>query len=57
VVKSFKFRVTMVMPCTKAVAAIRPSRTGLGLGTCKAAARLATGKSIESIRSLKAFRT
>ena len=31
--KSLVFRVTTVIPCTSAVAAIRPSRTGRGSGT------------------------
>lgn len=32
-VKSLVLRVTTVIPCTSAVAAIRPSRTGSGSGT------------------------
>ncbi len=31
--KSAVFRVTTVMPCTRAVAAIKASRSGRGLGT------------------------
>lgn len=36
--KSFVFRVTRVIPCTSAVAAIRASISGIGSGTCRPAA-------------------
>ena len=50
-------RVTTVIPCTNAVAAIRASRSPCGSGTCSLAHRRATSVSIGSTRSAKAGRT
>jgi hypothetical protein len=43
--KSARLRVTTTRLCTSAVAAIRPSRNGLGSGPCRAALRRATAAS------------
>lgn len=55
--KSATLRVTTVMPCTSAVAAMRPSRTGRGSGTWRRALRCATAVSTDRIRPAKAGKT
>src|SRR6185312_7068151 len=55
--KSLALRVTTVIPCTRAVAAMRASRSALGSGTCRWAQRLATTVSTGRIRSANSGRT
>jgi hypothetical protein len=55
--KSRTLRVTTVMPWTRAVAAIKASRMGLGSGKCSLAQRCATTASTGSIRPLNSGNT
>ncbi len=48
--KSATLRVTTVIPCVRAVAAISASSSGRGSGACKAAARRAIAKQIVRVR-------